>query len=450
MDCEVVHTRDHCGRPPAIVLGPPAIHTKAETMPTDILVWTGDAWESTRGPQGPEGPTAVSADAGNVARLGTDGKVLVAQADLNAKYVEVAGDTMTGPLGIKVGATITPPATAISTATVLNVVREGGSALIETYSVGATGTTGLYFRRKFGTLAAPAPVAANIPMGVIRWQVKPNNGAADRTAAQISFNNQSPETEDGYFDNTLGISNSGYAAGKPAAGIALSSTAANGSTFVVTAENFFVTADGYFTASKGNFVVSGAQAKNTVTAGSGVTAVGFYGFGVGTSATSNVLGLRGEVTGTVSTGTGVAAVVSATATQNYGLSSIVSGGTRNCGLYVDVPKASGSYAVQCQGDADSYFKTNVGIGWSTPTVLLEVGGAARVRSTLEVVGNITSAGTAHSFAANSIPSPAVVGGAAFTPANSAAAGSPGSIRWDENFLYVRTATAWKRIALATF
>jgi hypothetical protein len=24
------------------------------------------------------------------------------------------------------------------------------------------------------------------------------------------------------------------------------------------------------------------------------------------------------------------------------------------------------------------------------------------------------------------------------------------MRWDENFLYIRTATAWKRVALATF
>jgi hypothetical protein len=62
-------------------------------------------------------------------------------------------------------------------------------------------------------------------------------------------------------------------------------------------------------------------------------------------------------------------------------------------------------------------------------------------------GNITSTGTAHSFAANSIPSSAVVGGTAFTPASAAAAGAAGSIRWDENFLYVRTGTAWKRVAL---
>jgi hypothetical protein len=414
-------------------------------------IFDGTKWLPLQGADGAEGPTVVSADAKNLAKLGTDGKLLVSQPDLDAIYVNLAGDNMTGPLGIKVGATMTPPATAIQPSTVLHVAREAGSAFIEAYDAGATGTTGLMFRRKAGTLAAPTPLVTNQNIGVIRWQVKPNNGAADRTAAQISFINQSPETEDGYFDSALGVSCGGHASGKPSAGITLSSTLANGSTFVVAAENFFVTADGYFTASKGNFVVSGTQAKHTVTAGNGVTAVGHYGAAVGTSATSGgVTGLRGEVTGTASTGTGVSAFVTATATQNYGLSSVVSGGTRNCGLYVDVPKASGSYAVQFQGDADSYFKSNVGIGWSTPSVALEVGGATKLRTTLEVVGNITSAGTAHSFASASIPSSAVIGSTAFTPANSAAAGTAGSMRWDENFLYVRTGTAWKRVALTAF
>jgi hypothetical protein len=396
--------------------------------------------------------TQASADPTNLTKLDADGNVLTSTTDIAAKFVQKAGDTMTGPLGFTVGATFTPPATAINAATVLHVVREGASSIVEVYNAGPSGTNGLFFRRKNGTLAAPIPLTTNTIIGVLRWQVKPNNGGADRTAAQITFNTQSPETEDGYFDNTLGISNSGHAAGKPAAAIALSSTASTGSTFVVTAENFFVTADGYFNAAKGNFVVSGNQCKHTVKAADGATAVGYYGVGIGsytTATTGSLTGVRGEVTGTVYTGIGLAGLVSATATQNFGLQAIVSGGTRNCGLYVDVPKAAGSYAVQCHGDADSYFKSNVGIGWSTPTVALEVGGATTLRTTLEVVGNITSAGTAHSFASASIPSSAVIGSTAYTPANSAA-GTAGSMRWDENFLYIRTATAWKRVALTAF
>jgi hypothetical protein len=433
-------------------------------MATEIYVWTGADWESCRGPQGatgPEGPTVVSADAVNVAKIGTDGKILVAQADLDTRYVNVIGDNMTGPLAVKANPTFTPPVTAINPSTVLHVVREGGSAFAELYSAGSTGTTGLIFRKKGGTIAAPTPNVGNTNIGVIRWQVKPNNGAADRTVAQINLGSQSPETEDGYFDNAIGISNTGYAAGQPGAGLVLASSAAKGrvgtldiDTFICGAKNFTVGENSVTTVCPVAGTVAtggGAATFRSNGNGNGQTGLGVIGAASGVSATSgSVTGVRGEVTGTVSTGTAVAAVVTATATQNYGLVATISGGARNCGVYVDVPKAANSWSVQCQGEADSYFKGNVGIAWSTPTNALEIGGAAMIRSTLNVVGNITSAGTAHSFAAGSIPSSAVVGGTAFTPATSAAAGAVGSMRWDENFLYIRTATAWKRVALATF
>jgi hypothetical protein len=439
-------------------------------------IWDGTTWRDLEGPQGPEGPTVVSADAVNVAKIGTDGKILVAQADLDTRYVNVAGDNMTGSLGVKVGATFTPPATAVSPNTTLHVVRDGGGAVAEMYSVG-TGVAGLVFRKKSGTLAAPTPNVGNTNIGVIRWQVKPNNGAADRTAAQINLESRSPETEDGYFDNTLGIGGSGYAAGQPNATLTLAASAAAGrvgtlsiDTFVCTATNFTVGGDGSVVSANGNFSVNTSgfiaskdgilvQRARLGTAGqfeisnvgSGETGYGIQAKCTGTSLTSgSITGVLGQVTGSVGTGFGIAATVNATATQNYGLAANVSGGTRNCGVYVDVTKGAGSWSVQCQGEADSYFKGNVGIAWSTPTNALEIGGAAMIRSTLNVVGNITSAGTAHSFAAGSIPSSAVVGGTAFTPATSAAAGAVGSMRWDENFLYVRTATAWKRVALAAF
>jgi hypothetical protein len=41
-----------------------------------------------------------------------------------------------------------------------------------------------------------------------------------------------------------------------------------------------------------------------------------------------------------------------------------------------------------------------------------------------------------------------LGGSATTIATATAAGQPGSVRWDEDFLYIRTATAWKKIPLA--
>lgn len=67
-------------------------------MPSDVRIWDGTAWVSLKGPEGPAGPIVVSANAGNLAKLGTDNRVLVAQSDLDARYVNVTGDTMTGPL----------------------------------------------------------------------------------------------------------------------------------------------------------------------------------------------------------------------------------------------------------------------------------------------------------------------------------------------------------------
>jgi hypothetical protein len=90
---------------------------------------------------------------------------------------------------------------------------------------------------------------------------------------------------------------------------------------------------------------------------------------------------------------------------------------------------------------------HVGIGWTTPTHKLEVGGDAIIRGPLEVTGNITSAGTAHSFAAGSIPSPAVIGSTPTTIAATGSAGSAGQMVWDDNFIYLRTTSGWKKVAL---
>jgi len=92
-------------------------------------------------------------------------------------------------------------------------------------------------------------------------------------------------------------------------------------------------------------------------------------------------------------------------------------------------------------------KAGAGIGWTTPTRQLEVGGTAMVRGTLEVTDNITSSGTAHSFANGSIPSPAVIGNIPRTIAATGSAGSAGQMVWDDNFLYLRTTAGWKKVAL---
>jgi hypothetical protein len=418
-------------------------------MATEIYVWTGADWESCRGPQGatgPEGPTVVSADAVNVAKIGTDGKILVAQADLDTRYVNVVGDTMTGPLAVTPSAALAAPSGHVQ------ISGQGFQPAVSIQGRGdtnGTGTPQVRFLRTRGTAAAPASVQANDNLGTLAFYGWLPNGTAANPVSIIAQCDATPAAGDTTAKGRITL-------------IA--------STFVCTAKNFTVGGDGSVVSANGNFSVntSGfvtskdgilvqrsqfgtAGQFETSNVGSGETGYGIQAKCTGTSLTSgSITGVLGQVTGSVGTGFGIAATVNATATQNYGLAANVSGGTRNCGVYVDVPKAANSWSVQCQGEADSYFKGNVGIAWSTPTNALEIGGAAMIRSTLNVVGNITSAGTAHSFAAGSIPSSAVVGGTAFTPATSAAAGAVGSMRWDENFLYIRTATAWKRVALATF
>lgn len=411
-------------------------------MPT-TKIFNGTEWIDL---QGPEGPTAVSADLVNVARLGTDGKILVSQADLDARYTNVTGDTMTGPLTVKAP----QPAGTATVSSLVTVAAETGRAIarITNANEDANGPF-LTLRKDRGTLAAPTPVKANDQLGQVRFIMA--NGTSERTAGAIASFAAADGTATG-CDSFMQISVQAANVATTATAITLRNTVASGRTFECNADNFAVTASGNITASGGDFIVNDTQVKSTVTAGDSVTAIGFYGAAVGTSATSGgVTGVRGEVTGTVSTGTGVAAVVTATATQNFGVAAIVSGGTKNCGLYTDVPKATGSYSVQCQGDADIYLKGSVGIGWSTPTVALEVGGATKLRTTLEVVGNITSAGTAHSFASASIPSSAVIGATATTPASSAAPGTAGTMRWDASYLYICVAAnSWKRVALTAF
>jgi hypothetical protein len=409
---------------------------------------------------------AVSKDPTNVTKLDADNNILTSTTDLDGRYVNVAGDAMTGSLGVQVGATFTAPATATNPGTVLHVVREGGSAIIETYNTNA-GVNGLYLRRKQGTIAAPTPANAGQSMGVVRWQTKPNNGSADRTTAQIQVTAVSAETQDGFYDGAMDMILVGAVAGQASSFFQLRNLAATGTTATVSANTFVCAADNFrvdtlgYIVSKGGLRVERAQngdclriLQSNILDGQGGTAIYAACTGAGTvsGAVSTVTGLDTDVTGTYTVGVGVTGKASGTASgANFGLRAFATGGARNIGIYIDsgVVKAADSYALQSVSPASSYFAGSIGIGWANPTNQLEVSGTTMLRGTLEVTGNITSSGTAHSFAANSIPTPAVVGSAAFTPANAAAAGVSGSIRWDENFLYVRTGTAWKRVALTS-
>jgi hypothetical protein len=183
---------------------------------------------------------------------------------------------------------------------------------------------------------------------------------------------------------------------------------------------------------------------------------------------------RAEVVGTVTItlpreGIGISSTVTANNTKSnnaiavYGKCSTPSkqstvfyasntgeGVDQNICMYLDsLPEKTGNYSLYSMADAASYIKGKLGIGWLTPTVPLEVGGATKLRGTLDVVGNITSTGTAHNFAAKSIPASAISGGLSIpnkTPASQTAAGAAGEFAWDANYLYgCIAANDWRRL-----
>lgn len=97
---------------------------------SDTRIWTGSEWQSL---VGPAGPIVVSANAGNLAKLGTDNRVLVSQADLDDRYVNVTGDTLSGGL----------------------VFQKEGEVFIDLRAFSSTLNAAVRFRRFRGTIAAP-------------------------------------------------------------------------------------------------------------------------------------------------------------------------------------------------------------------------------------------------------------------------------------------------------
>ena len=81
-------------------------------MPSDVRIWDGVAWVSLKGADGDPGPSVVSANAGQLAKLGPDNRVLVSSTDLDARYVNVTGDNMTGTLALNSATPATEAATA--------------------------------------------------------------------------------------------------------------------------------------------------------------------------------------------------------------------------------------------------------------------------------------------------------------------------------------------------
>jgi hypothetical protein len=480
-------------------------------MASDVRIYDGTNWQSLKGPagpQGPEGPTVVSADAVNCAKLGSDGKILVAQADLDSRYVNVTGDTMTGPLAIQT-------ASVAAGASLLSASTESGQAEIALTPTTAAGTQPrLSFLSRRGTAAAPAPLQNNDGLGIIAWRAAGTDGVV-RGHTSISSVARSAQGANGY-DTQFSFTAVASDSAKTNATFGLYNAAATGSYFYVTTDTFTVNSAGGVTTAAGVTVKSGnvqlANGSLAVIQGDIYTNDG----SIAATKNSSGAGCQFTATGTLAT------------SPSYGMIAKVSGAASDCaGVRVDAtcstvgspvigvqivntPKADKAYALFSSADADNYFKGNVGINWTTPTVPLEVGGAARIRSTLEVTGNITSTGTAHSFANGSIPASAISGlstpptasavvGAALTatgavgvstsyaradhshpfptaanvgalpigggtltgglvapaltlnttrtPASQTATGTTGQIEWDSNYLYqCISPNQWRRIA----
>jgi hypothetical protein len=391
---------------------------------------------------------AVSKDPDNLTKLDAGRNVLTSTTDVAAKFVQKAGDTMTGPLTVKAP----QPAGTATISSLATVAAESGRAIarITNANEDMLGPF-LTLRKDRGTLAAPTPVKNGDQLGQVRFVMA--NGAAERTAGVLGASAVADGISTG-CDSAMSLSVQAANPATPVAVITLTNSAAAGRTIEVGADNFLVAASGYIT-SKDGLGVQRSQRGDAVRieqtgTGSGETGIALRASSSGSSLTSGgVTGVYGESIGTCKVGVGVAGRATGASETNYGVQAFAANGTvRNVGLYInDIPAAGTNYAIESQADAVSYLKGNLGVGWATPTRKLEVGGDTMLRGLLEVTGNITSSGTAHSFAAGSIPSPAVIGNTPRTIAATGSAGSAGQMVWDDNFLYLRTTGGWKKVAL---
>ena len=390
----------------------------------------------------------VSKDATNLTKLDADGNILTSTADVAAKFVQKAGDTMTGPLIVKAP----QPAGTAGVVGLSAVVAESGRAIsrIENAGDSAMGPF-LVLRKDRGTLAAPTSVKNADQLGQVRFAMA--NGTTERTASLITAFAVADGIATG-CDSSMSLNVFAANPATPATVFTLTNSVASGRTFECTADNFAVNVNGYIT-SKDGLGVQRSRADAAVRidqtgTGSGETGVALRASSSGSSLTSGaVTGVYAESIGTSKVGIGVQGRATGASETNYGLQAFAANGTvRNVGLYInDIPAAGTNFAIESQADAATFLKGRLGVGFASPTHQLEVGGDTMLRGPLEVTGNITSSGTAHAFANGSIPSPAVIGNTPRTIAATGSAGSAGQMVWDDNFLYLRTTSGWKKVAL---
>lgn len=360
---------------------------------------------------------------GNITSTGTAHSFAAASIPVTAVSGAVAktGDTMTGNL---------------------TMTRSAGSSTVTLNTYSDTVPSVLVFRHTRGTEAAQTPLVNGDQLGSINF-VGAGTDAVSRTMAYFRPTVLSAQGDSGYDTRvTIGCANA-TSAGATAAVIRLSNYAASPSTFEVTASNFSVVASGMVSAYSGRFTTTAVAA--------GASGVSLIGRVTGSSPTTQSLaGLQALVDGQALVSTGVTCSNTCTSGDAFGLAVTTgssSGGNTGISIIGGAVKAN-NFALASQDLNESYFRGHLAVGRTGATTTLDVGGTATVRGELDVVGNIVSTGTAHSFASKSIPSSAVIGSTAGTVAGGLAPGSPGQMIWDENFLYLHTATAWKKIPLS--
>lgn len=397
---------------------------------------------------------AVSTDPANITELDEEGHVLTSMARINdelaGKFVRTVGDTITGPLIVQPDVmTGSQMAVRLETSRPIVVVEGAGDNL---------NGPNFTIRRARGTLTAPTPVKAGDQLGILRFNsIGTYTPATLAQRAQVIATALSDATDTVPPDVFIALSANSSDNAKSAT--VRCEARSSGTSVIISSDTFVVNA-------AGDVIAAGTVvAANIITsrAGAGVGGqciqkdvdAGQTGYGVigrceGISLTTgSVAGVRGEAAGICSVGIGVVGVATGNAAQNYGLQAIASGAAINIGLYIgaDVARAAGSYAIRSDSASDTYLRGPLGVNFAVPTHQLEVGGTTMLRGTCEITGNITASGTAHSFAAGSIGSPAVIGNTPRTIAATGSAGSAGQMVWDENFLYLRTTAGWKKVAL---
>jgi hypothetical protein len=313
-------------------------------------IWNGTEWIDLVGPQGPAGPTVVSADAGNVAKLGADGRISVQPSDMDSRWVNTSGDTMTGTLNIT---------GAESVVTGFTVTSSGASALanVSRYDNGNAGAQFQLLKGR-GTAAAPLPVVSGDIIGTLTYQTRSSGGTVAAAGFQRVTATAAPLAANTPSKMDFGVSN----------GVA--------SPIVLSIDPTGVDITGVASINQANPETEAAAAKLVV---------------VGSNQSASNL---------AQTNTLAAVSIRPNSSSGYTLAigaAVAANNPYLQGVNFNGGAAAAPLSIQPYGG-------NLAIGKSgTPTSVLDVVG------TVAISGNITSTGTAHNFAANSITASAIAG-----------------------------------------